>query len=404
MEKRLLAVAVVGVLAAPAVALGQSSVTISGFFQGSVDNMKLSNAPARTKNSENRVNDESSSIVFNVTEDLGGGLAAVARVDFKPNLDTSALAASGESYVGLRSKSWGSLEFGRHALHYFKAPDDAYFRGASYRIHPSSLIDFAGGGRIAIANATRTPNTIKWASPNWNGFQGVVAWSASPLGTSSREADMTAGNTARNGRAWNLNPTYTAANWQLGYSYWDGKADAPSAIFNAATLSTLSTVPNGTSTTLPTAAGQLVFADQRSHSLYGHYIWGGWKLGAIWNKSKLTAASTGAGLAPIGTEIGNRTAWSIPLRYETGPHSFMAAYTKAQDDSATAAQDGAKMWSLTYAYGFSKRTFGSLSLNKLTNDPGAAYTHYVDAGAGANNALAAGESARLITLGLRHNF
>ncbi len=402
MRKKMLAAAVAGALAAPAIVLAQSSVTISGFLHGSVDNMKISNT-TRSKASETRVNDESSSVVFSVTEDLGGGLAGIGRVDFKPNLDTGALAASGESWVGLRSRSWGQLTMGRHSLHYFLAPDDAYFKGASYRIHPSSLTDFAGGGRIAIANATRTPNSIKWTSPNWSGFGLVAAYSTSPLASGGVEADMAAGNTARNGRAWNLHPTYTAANWKIGYSFWDGKADNPTAIYNPA-ISGLSTAPVGTSTTVASLAAQRITADQRGNTLYGYYTWGGWKLGLLWNKTKLKAAATGAGLVPIGTELGNRTAWSIPLRYTTGPHSFMAAYTKARDDKATAVQDGAKMWSLTYAYSLSKRTNLAVSLNQLRNDAGAAYSHYVDSGAGTNNALAAGEKARLVTFGIRHDF
>lgn len=402
MRKKMLVAAVAGALAAPAVVLAQSSVTISGFLQGSVDNMKISNT-TRSKASETRVNDESSSVVFSVTEDLGGGLAGIGRVDFKPNLDTGALAASGESWVGLRSRSWGQLTMGRHSLHYFLAPDDAYFKGASYRIHPTSLTDFAGGGRIAIANATRTPNSIKWTSPNWSGFGLVAAYSSNPLASAGVEADMAAGNTARNGRAWNLHPTYTAANWKIGYSFWDGKADNPTAIYNAA-LSGLSTAPVGTSTTVASLAAQRITADQRGNTLYGYYTWDGWKLGLLWNKTKLKAAAAGAGLAPIGTELGDRTAWSIPLRYTTGPYSFMAAYTKARDDKATAVQDGAKMWSLTYAYSLSKRTNLAVSLNQLTNDAGAAYSHYVDSGAGTNNALAAGEKARLVTFGIRHDY
>lgn len=402
MRKNILLAAVAGALATPAMVLAQTSVTISGFLQGSVDNMKIGNT-ARANASESRLNDESSSVVFNITEDLGSGLAAIGRVDFKARLDTGVLDASGESWVGLRSRSWGQLTFGRHALHYFLAPDDAYYRGASYRIHPSSLTDFAGGGRIAIANATRTPNSIKWTSPNWSGFQAIVAYSTSAFPSNGVEADMAAGNTARDGRAWNVHPSYTAANWKVGYSFWDGKWDNPSAVFNSS-LAGLSTVPLGTSTTVPTAAGQLITADQRGNTLYGYYLWQGWKFGVLWNKTELTAAATGAGLRSIGTQISERTAWSIPLRYTSGPHTFMGAYTKAQDDKATAAQDGAKMWSLTYAYSFSKRTNVALSVNQLKNDAGAAYSHYVDAGAGTNNALAAGEKARLVTLGIRHDF
>lgn len=430
MRKKILVVAVAGALAAPAIVFAQyqdpatthksgvaaqraapagppSSVTISGNVLISVDNQNVGNAVAtRTKTSETRMQDESSSLVFNVRENLGNGLAAVGRLDFKVGYPTGTLSAFGESWVGLDSTSLGSLTAGRHGLHYFKTPEDSYFLGASYRVHASSLVDFAGGGRVAIANATRTPNTLKWTSPKWNGFQTIVAYSFSPTGAQALSADGAAGNTARSGRAWNVNPTYTVANWAAGYSFWDSKSDNPSATYNAAVQGLGNTAGNvgiyapgaGAS-----AIGQLVFADQRSDTLYGHYMWGGWKLGLLWNKSQLTAAATGAGLAATGTKLGERTAWSIPLRYASGPHTYMATYTKAQDDSTTAAQDGAKMWALTYAYSFSKRTHIALSWADLKNDGGGAYTPYVSSSS-TNGGLAPGESARNITLGMRHNF
>lgn len=415
MTRKILAVAVAGALAAPAAALAQSSVTINGFFQMSVDNMSVSNAAAsRTTKSEGRLNDESSSVVFNVREDLGGGLAAIVRADLKTNLDSGNTATSGESYVGLDSRTWGRLTAGRHNLHYFKTPSDAYWVGASLKVDPGSIIEFAGGGRVAIANATRTPNSIRWNSPRWGGFDVAVGYSFNPLGVTSPEADMTANNTKRRGQAWNLNPTYTADNWQVGYSYWIGKADAPSATAYPAGLATLSSAalaaaPAILATTTAgqaVSAGQLVSADQRSNALYGFYSWSGWKLGLMWHTAKLTSAATAAGLAPEGATIGDRAAWSVPLRYATGPHTFLAAYTKAQDDKATVARDGAKMWSLGYSYAFSKRTFLNLSVAELKNNSGGAYTPYTSFGSlgSVNDNLAPGEGVRIFALGMRHNY
>ncbi len=438
-KKQLLVVAVAGALAAPMAALAQtatpspggyhkdepaaataaapagggSSVTISGSLLLSVDNQSISNVyaqvPGRLNTSETRVQDESTTLVFGMRENLGNGLAAVGRLDFRPNIPTGSLALTGESWVGLDSTQWGSITAGRHALHYFKTPEDAYFMGASYRLAPSSLIDFAGGGRVAIANATRTPNTIKWTSPNWSGFQAAVAYSANPAGTGVSPSDLTLGNSSRAGRAWNFNPTYTAGNWAAGWSYWDGKMDNPGGALTAANIAAfqgLGNVGGNVGVYAPganSALGQLVSADQRSDSLYGHYMFGGWKVGLMWNKSKLTAATTAAGLASVGTELSNRTAWSIPVRYLTGPHGFHVTYTKAQDDSATPVQDGAKQVALTYSYALSKRTYLALSWAKLTNDAAGSYTPYVST-AGVNGGLAPGESTRTIALGVRHNF
>ena len=83
MNKKLIAVAVAGVFAAPA-AFAQSSVTISGQIKGGFEQLKLSNGGAsRGNTSQTGVVDDSSALVFSVTEDLGGGLAAVVRLDMR---------------------------------------------------------------------------------------------------------------------------------------------------------------------------------------------------------------------------------------------------------------------------------------------------------------------------------
>lgn len=385
MNKKLLAVAVAGAFGLPGVALAQSSVTISGAVHMSVDNVKYSQTPANTRanSSESRLNDESSSIIFTIREDLGGGMSAIVVGDLKPNFDSASTALSGQSYIGLSTRTAGILTAGRHNFHFFKTPWDGYGLSGALKIHPTSLIDFAGGGAVPIANATRTPNSLRWSSPNWSGFTIDVGYSFNPAtgtagptagnATSPSEADLTVPGVARKGRAWTFNPTYTGGNWAIAYSYWDGKTDAATAAISN--------------------------ADQRSDSIYGYYQWGGFKLGAIWNKSKLKTATTGA-------TASDRSAWSIPIRYSWGSHHLLAHYTKARDDKATAAQDGAKMWALMYAYSLSKRTSVSLSYAKLTNDVGATYNFFTNAGGlgSTNAATVPGEDVRLLSFGMRHTF
>lgn len=373
MQKRLLVAAVAGAFAVPGIALAQSSVTISGAIVVSVDQLRASDT-AKTTRSEGRVNDESSSIIFNVTEDLGGGLAGIVRVDIKPNVDTAAIAASGESYVGLNSRNLGRFTVGRHNFHFFKSPWDGYGLSAPLKVHPTSLIDHAGGGKVGVANATRTNNSLMWASPIWGGFKVDVGYSFNPT-SGGLEADMTPGNTARKGSAWMLNPTFGSSHWGAGYSFWNSKLDAPTAA--------------------------IAQSDQRSDSLYGHYVLGAFKVGAIWNRTKLKTATTGA----VSSE---RTAWSIPVRYTMGKNSFLAHYTRASNDKATPADDGAKMMAFTYAYSLSKRTHVSLNLARLTNNAGAAYDFFTNNSGGGlasvNSGTAAGEDQRLISMGIRHNF
>lgn len=375
MARKTLALALAAAFAAPAAALAQSGsgLTIGGFIGATVDNLKYTQAAAtRTTTSENRLSDDASRIIFSVREDLGNGASALVRVDVRPNIDNSVITAAGVSYIGLSTRSGGRFTAGRHNFHRYKTPWDGWPMFGQLRVRPDGLIDFAAAGAVAIANASRTPNSIMWSSPRWGGFAMDAGYSFNANGSTVAEADMTAGNTARAGRAWTVNPTFTGSNWHIAYTHWDSRADAPTA----------------------------ATPDQLSDSIYGYMTFGGLKVGAIWNTTDLEAAT-------VGTKVSERTAWSIPVRYTMGRHNFLAHYTVARDDKVTAAEDGAKMWALMYAHALSKRTNVSVAYGRLTNDAGAAYNFFSNASGAAastNAAPAAGEDGRLIALGIRHTY
>ena len=189
MNKKLLAVAVAGVFAAPVAALAQSSVTIGGTLKGGFENYSLGSS-ARDPHSQSGVVDDSSSLVFTVTEDLGNGLRAEGRLDNRIGLDTGAIAATGNTHLGLVSKSWGTLFFGRQDLHYFNNEDYLATKG-SLRANSVSLLAYvtgAGGATTqAIANATRTTNVVFYKTPDFGPFWMIVAYSANPF---AAEADI----------------------------------------------------------------------------------------------------------------------------------------------------------------------------------------------------------------------
>lgn len=367
MNKKLMAVAVAAAMA-PGIALAQSSVTISGIFKVGIDNVTYGqNAATRTTRSETRITDNSSRIIFNVTEDLGGGMQAIAQLDlrFQPE-DGGGPAATGNTWVGLRGKSWGTVTLGRHDLHYGKQPDDIASKAGALMASSVSLMDFAGGGATAIAHATRSANVVRYDTPQWGIFSGTAAFSTNSAGD---EADMTAGNTIRKGRMYNLNPVLTGSAWQLGYSYWNSKFDA-------------------------TAAS----GDQRGDVLYGFYRWGGFKLGAAWNKSRIRTGGTGV-------VTSNRVAWTIPVSYNWGKHTIYAHYTRARNDQII-ANTAAKMAAVAYVYDLSKRTSVGVTLASITNSAAGTYNFFTNAGAlgSTNSAAGAGEDPRLVAFTLRHAF
>jgi predicted porin len=223
-------------------------------------------------------------------------------------------------------------------------------------------------GTAAIANATRTPNSLKWQSPVWSGFDIVAAYSTSPTGV---DGDLAS--TVRKGYGWNINPHFNAENWGALYSYWSAKPD-----------------------------GSL--ADQIGQNAAGWFTWSGFKIGLSYNQSKLKNA--------LGVDAAKRDAWSIPISWKTGPHAIYAHYTKANKDKVQdglgIGDTGATMFALAYTYSMSKRTQVGVTLAQIRNEANAAYHFFTDASGGDLSSLGsttqAGEDPKLLALILYHAF
>jgi len=372
MQKKLLAVAVAGALAAPVAAMAQSSVTISGVFKVGFDQYKVANpgtARAGLNTSEYRVTDNSSRIIFGMTEDIGGGTAGIAQIDMRAGLDTGTLTASGNTWVGLRGSSWGSLTMGRHDLHYGKQPDDIAAKAGALMAAAVSIMDYNYKG-TAIAGATRTPNVVRYDSPNWSGFAFTLAYSTT--GSPTTEADLSTG--IRKGYAWNINPSYTAGNWAVGYSYWKQQADAGGAD-----------------------------ANQTGNVLYGYWSGGGFKVGAAVNQSKTSNVAAAGGAE---TTSSDRRNYTVPVSWTSGSHNIYAHYTKAGKDKVGGDGTDAKMYALAYVYDLSKRTSVGVTYAKIDNNRASAYNFFTNTGGlGSTNAtLTAGEDGQLIQGTIRHAF
>jgi predicted porin len=111
MNKKLIALAVAGALAAPVIASAQgTNVTIFGRVQqeySGVDNG--SNAYQGGLNDNAR----SSRWGLQISEDLGRGLKAIARLEQGINTGSGTANTPREQWVGLSSAQWGDVKFGR---------------------------------------------------------------------------------------------------------------------------------------------------------------------------------------------------------------------------------------------------------------------------------------------------
>ncbi len=111
MKKKLIALAVAGALAAPVIASAQgTNVTIFGRVQAEYSGVDNGNVPYQSGISDNS---RSSRWGLQITEDLGRGLKANARMEMGLNTGAGSASTPREQWVGLSSNNWGDVKFGR---------------------------------------------------------------------------------------------------------------------------------------------------------------------------------------------------------------------------------------------------------------------------------------------------
>ena len=423
MNKNVMAVAVAGALALPGVALAQ--VTISGGLRASVYNYNVSNVqPAATgpravggvnpNLSEMRVGDNVTQIIFGMREDLGGGLTAVGRYEWRPTLDgagiNGGLLSNGSSatanWVGVESSTMGTLRLGSVNVYAgaggtgggYTSDRALAFTG---NVGIMQQVYYGGGLTVNSTAATqvnfgqgRTSNLVLWDSPNWSGFKLSVGWSsnygnndndtaANPATIAATAGFVTSGaasNAPRKGSTVIIAPGYASGPFSMGYVYMKNQVDGLTGLTGTA----LNPTANNSVAGVATFGHAFVARDITANKLWGTWNFGnGFEATGAWNKVQMTNGYTGTG-AQVNSTGGNKLAdqvkWMLSGKYSTGPHSFTLDYTKAANDkvavNTTNGQTGgtgAKQWAASWMYEFSKRTEVGLSYTKLTNDQYAAY-------------------------------
>jgi len=414
MKKSLIALAA---LAAATGASAQSSVTISGFLNGSFDMFSISNAHSTRlgNKGENRVSDNSSRIIFNMSEGLGSGLTAVGQFDLRFALDASQRyspddsptattrnpstnpVTSGNNHVGLVSKQYGAFRLGRQDIHY---TEGASFNhpAASTIVNSINILHSVGGASVAgIANWSRTPNLIWYSSPDFNGFSGNLGYSTNGTRTSGgfMEQENEMASTRRGSATW-MKLAYNKGPLNVAFSDFKSKSDwvnaGPSATQSFAAVSTNAFAQNMT--------------DREGRIITGRFaVNSNFSVGAAYaqNLSRVTAATS------FGVET-KQNATQLGLGYKSGPHNV--AFTHTRKDNAKVggvaqAATGVNQNSLVYAYELSRRTAVTVGYVVMANDASAANTLFYNGenaiGSYGSGGLA-GEKHSATAIGLRHAF
>lgn len=364
MNKKLLALAVAGAMAAPLAA--QAEVTIYGVAHVSVD--ALDND--QDDGDGLFVSSNSSRIGFKGSEDLGGGLKAIWQLESRVDLDESGGDfATRNSFVGLAG-GFGAVIVGRHDTP-FKIIGRKVDLFADQIGDSQNIISF--GAEETVGNAglwdLRPNNVIAYISPSFNGLQAIAAYVTSPqtvaginLGDEGNDDDNS---------AYSLNVTYSNGPLFVGAAY---------EVHNLETIQG--------------ALGGAVTEDNESaFRLAASYEFGAFKVTGLYQQIQDSAGIDGA----------DRDTYGIGAAYSFGNNVLKAQWYTA-DDVDGLSNSGADMWAIGLDHNLSKSTTAYVVYAQTDNDSAASFS-VSGGGHGEPNATnVGGGDASGFSIGLIHRF
>lgn len=345
MQKKIIAVAIMAAISAPAFA-DNANVTLYGkaFLNGEfVTNDKA------TKTSGQRVQNDASRFGIKGSEDLGDGLSAIYQ--FEVAMDSNGNAGNGlgngtrNSGVGLKSATLGQVIFGNWDTPFKVAHNKIELFDNTTSFSSMNLIGEAGGTK-KYDYVTRQKNAVIYTSPAMSGI--TFAASASEDATQAAPGAM--------GTKFRLSSSLT---------YDAGDVYVAGAYENRKNETVAGTSDNGT-------------------RLVGRY-----HLGDAWIGATVESFTINTSASKSFTQSNVELAG----QYKMGASTFAASY--AQAGATDVADTGANQISVRYGYNFSKRTELFAAYTALTNQKAGVYGFW-----GTN----AGSAQTALGTGLIHSF
>lgn len=400
MQKKLVAVAVAGVLGAPAVALAQSStVQVFGTLYVEYSFIDQGTSGIGDKRDVDMLQTPGSNIGFKGEEKLGGGLSAWFQCE--TTADVRGLEEAGlctrNSALGIKG-GFGNVYIGIWDTPFKRTISATNVGGADTGVFGTAGLLTAGSttltGSASRANfKRRQTNTINYDSPNFAGFQVMATYSST-----NQSTGITNGATNGKPRVMSLAGQYSAG---------------PIYVSAAYERHTEYILAGGVG---PGGAGGPGDQDDSGWHIGAAYTWGPVRFGGQYTRQKFEHA---------GGLKSKVSAWHAGVDWRiVGPHGLRASYTQAGDVKGDAGSpavagsqsqaragviagnsndSGAKQYTIRYVYTFSKRTEFTFGYVKLNNDGSAAtnggtYNLFGVAGS------APGNNQDAFAMGLRHSF
>jgi len=405
MNKKLLAIAIAGVLAAPLAQAQTANVVLYGRIN--IDSEVIINQKQDTSTASNtikqniyRVSSNSSRFGMRGTESLGGGLNAVFQVEYAVSADNGGgVTGSRETFAGLQGP-WGTVKWG-----YFLSPYDdiqAIFGSA-----PTLQTGVLGSASMwsntgFIGNTTqlgsfddRVGNSVRYDSPVVAGFNGSLQIGGrDPAGDGGSLTEQ-----RRHGVVYSLAGFYNNGPIQAGVTY---------ETHNWLRDSTVAANPK---------------LQDWGVTVAGSYNFGIVKIGAAYERLDFDIAAGGSL---------KRDFWAISGTANVGPGQLYVAYWWAGNGKGDArcvttgtganavttcprvgavtlgADTKADQWEVSYTYPLSKRTLLYTGYTFINNRSNAGYNFHVNQiqGICTGNGASCGSAAKpqALVFGLVHFF
>lgn len=310
MQKKLIALAVAGLVSAPAFA--QSNVTIYGLVDVGVSHY------AGSSTYKNRTGLDSglqsgSRLGFRGVEDLGNGLKASFVLEWGHNPDVNnTLNSNRQSFVAL-SGGFGTVALGRQYT-----PQHTFFDSIDpFNTGTVGNVEGVYSAGVIGSSVIRLDNVIAYVSPNLSGLTVTAAYTANGLGD---EEVTLKGTSSGNAKIWAINPVYKNGPLLVGFNYHQVKIDATDF-------------------------------DNKVWDLGGAYDFGAVRLSGLYGQSK--------------TDNDKQKQWMLGATVPVGQAGkVLVSYISSEFDSGA---EGDK-WSLGYTHDLSKRTNLYAAFAKTSDD------------------------------------
>ncbi|MDR0717447.1 MAG: porin [Azoarcus sp.] len=315
MQKKLIALAVAGLVSAPAFA--QSNVTIYGTidYGYTLQGKNIYKGIDHRSGIDSGVS-KSNRLGFKGTEDLGNGLKAVFVLESGIAGDSNGSdglwggAGARQAYAGLAG-GFGTIAFGRHYTpqHLFTSAVDPFGKNG------------LGSAKNVIAGDDRLDNLLAYISPNWGGFSFVAGGTMAYQGNEPLENDN--GNLDLNNvRVWAIAPSFTTGPVFAAVNYHVAHVNASSPVDSL-----------------------------KVFDLFFSYDFGAVKLGALYGQRK----------TDLGDEDIKVKQWLLGATVPIGASDkILFSYTNRKTEGLSAIDiDGnarVGQWAVGYEHSLSKRT------------------------------------------------